>query len=211
MATPNHVLRADIEITKNDGSRDQAILIIDPGAPGHQFLWIKSTGWRSLMPLTWGAGKAIRKAGDQPSAVGVDERVNGLDIRPMEFFPFWAADYGTCFISDENSTERTVTIHAPDSVPYTLFVATFDKAKMVPLVVKYYRDTLSNLVRIRTDSGHVMVGSRLRPRKTVVRDYTENSTTTLEYAWAVLRSAPDGLINESEFHTSSLPQTLPPS
>lgn len=191
-------LRADITVRHADDSVEEAVLIVSPQHK-RQFLAFKSSGWRALLPIGWGTGKAIAEAGGKATAYGVDQPLGGTGLRAIEFFPFWQADYATAFISDSNRLEKTVTLYAPKSVPYVLFVITFDKAKLVPLAAKYYKNEMSNLVRMRKDSDHVMVGSRPRPQKIEINDYTENTKTILELSWKVLDSVPAEAMDDARF------------
>jgi hypothetical protein len=195
--------RADITILTGDGKTEEAILIVDP-ASGKQFFAVKSTGYRALSPMDWTGGKAVAKAGAAAVAHGADEPFAELDLRPMEFFGYWAGDYQTAFISDDNRLEKTVTVYAKEEVPYILFVITFGKEKLVPLIAKFYKDQMNNLVRIRKDSDHVMVGSRPRPQKIVITDYTDNDETTLSLAWKSLDSAPVELFRDASFDSANI-------
>jgi hypothetical protein len=203
MASNNRAVRADIEITHGDGPAQQAVLIIDPAA-GRQLFAVRSSGWRSLLPLGWGKGEAVAGRGAKPKPYDVDEPLAGTDLRAMEFFPFWKTDYSLAFISDDSRLEKTVTLYAPHDVPYVLFVVTFDKAKLVAHLVKYFRDSTNNLVRLRTDSDYVMVGSRPRPQKIVIDDFTENSRTTIDLHWKVLDSVPKALMDEDTFDKATI-------
>lgn len=198
MATHNRPVRADIKITRNNASEDRALLMIDPER-GRQFFAARNSGWRSLLPLTWGKGVAVTSASARPSSLGTDERLAGSDLRGMEIFPFWQTDDRTAFISDDNRTEKTVTIYMPETTPYSLLVLTFDRAKMVPTMVKYYKDTMSNLVRLRQDYDFVMVGSRPRPGRINIRDFSTATETRVELSWTVLTSVPAELMAEDTF------------
>lgn len=203
MFAHNRPVRADIKIRTSDGATDDAVVIIDP-EHNRQFFALKSTDWRALSPLDWNKGKAIEKTGAPLVEHGADDRLGGTDLRAMEFFVFWKTDYSKAFISDDNRLEKTVSLYATDERPYQLFVITLDKTKMIPVLSKYYKDSLRNLVRIRRDSDHVMVGSRPRPRKIVITDYTENRETTFELAWRTLESLPEGLMTDSAFHKADI-------
>ena len=203
MAVHNRPVRADINIVRGDGGKEQAVLVVDPER-GHQFFAARGSGWRSLLPLDWGKGRAIRSAGARPAELGTDEPLAATDLRGMEVFPFWRTDYRMAFISDDNRNEKTVTLYMPDTIPYTLLVITFDRAKMIPTMVKYYKDTMNNLVRLRRDSDFVMVGSRPRPGKVKIRDFSTNSSTTLELSWSVLATVPVQLMEAGTFAKASL-------
>ncbi len=203
MAAHNRPVRADLEIVKGDGSKESALLIVDPER-GRQLFATRGSGWRSLLPLSWGEGQRANPSPAGPSSLGTDDPLAGTDLRGMEIFPFWKTDYRTAFISDDNRTEKTITVYMPEANPYTLLVLTFDRARMVPTMVKYYKDTMSNLVRLRRDSDFVMVGSRLRPRNVEIRDFSTATSTRLELSWSVLASVPDGLMSEEAFATADL-------
>jgi hypothetical protein len=203
MATYNRPARADIKINRDDKLVDTAVLVIDPTA-NRQFFALKSSGWRALLPLAWGEGKVVSKTGGKAVSFGMDEPLPQTSLRPMEFFPFWKTDYNSAFVSDSNRLEKTVTLYGRGGVPYVLFVLTFDKEKLVPVSIKYYKDNMNNLVRLRRDSDFVMVGSRPRPRHIDIRDYTENSTTTYDLTWSALETVPEGLTKESSFDKAAI-------
>jgi len=208
MATSNRAVRADIQITHGEAPAEEAVLVIDPAA-GRQLFALRSSGWRSLLPLDWGKGKAVTATGAKPREYGVDDPLAGTDLRGMEFFPFWKTDYTTAFISDDSRLEKTVTMYAPRDVPYVLFVVTFDKEKLVAHIVKYYRDSTNNLVRLRTDSDFVMVGSRPRPQRIVIDDFGENSRTTIDLHWKVLDGVPKGLMGDDTFDKATIDWKAP--
>jgi hypothetical protein len=202
MTTFSKPARADIRITKGGALVDTAVLFIDPTA-GRQFVALKSSGWRALMPLDWASGKAVNDGGTA-AAFGADDPIPGTDLRADDFFTLWRTDYATAFISDSTRMEKTVSLYARKELPYVLFVITFDKEKLVPLTIKYYRENMNNLVRLRRDSEFVMVGSRPRPRKIEIQDFTENSKTVAEIAWHALESVPTGFTDEASFHKTAV-------
>jgi hypothetical protein len=204
MATLTKPVRANITISRSDGSHGEAVLVVVPEEPAKQFMYLKSNGWKYLMPLGWGRGQVVKNGSTKPAALGPDEVIPGTDLRPMEFFAFWSKGYTTSFISDESRLEKTISLYAADAQPYSLYVVSFDKAKIVPLTIKYYRDNFTNLVRLRNNSAYKMVGGRPLPSKIVIQDYTENSTTTLELDWEVLEHVPEGLTDDKTFYEASL-------
>lgn len=203
MAAYPHPVRADIRLVHGDFA-DDAVVIIDPSAK-RQFLALKSSGWRALMPLDWSAGKAAdTTTGTKVATFGSDQPLPRTDLRAMDFFPFWEGDYDKAFISDTNRLEKTVTLYARPGLPYVLFVITFDKEKLVPLAMKFYKDTVNNLVRLRRDTDIVMVGARPRPRHIEIQDFAENSTTTLDLTWRTLDSVPAGLTDDAAFQKADI-------
>jgi hypothetical protein len=194
--------RADIKVRRDDKLIDNAVVVIDPGTK-RAFVALKSSGFRGLLPLGWGDGKVVKSAGAPPVSMSSDDALPETDLRAMEFFPFWKTDYTTAFVSDSNRLEKTVTLYGQHGVPYILFVVTFDKEKLVPVTIKYYKDNMNNLVRLRSDSDFEMVGSRPRPKRIEIRNFVENSTTTFELTWQALESVPAGLTDESSFDKAS--------
>ncbi|NQY90194.1 MAG: hypothetical protein HRT46_00880 [Deltaproteobacteria bacterium] len=203
MAVPTHILRAELDIITGDGDPVKAVLFVSPGDEPRMVIDIPAADWRALLPFAWGKG-LVARGERRPVSMSVDEVIPGTDLRPMEFFAFWKTDYNSTFVSDESTNEKTVSLYPPETVPYELFVIGFDKARMVPLTSKYYTGTMSNLARLRLDSKHIMVGSRLRPTHIEIRDYGENRTTTVELAWSVLAELPDGITTDAGFHLAVL-------
>jgi hypothetical protein len=198
-------VRADIKVTKTDGTTFDAVAIIDSKA---QALFFSKTdgSWRALTPLSWKrSGKSASEGQSGLRDFGVDGRLANTDLRPIDFFPYWAdSSYDTAFISDNTRMQKTVTLYAPDEIPYVLFVVTFDKEKIVPLTTKYYVGAMNNLVRLRTDSDHVMVGARPRPTKIVIDNYEDNTKTVYELRWQVLESVPPGVMDEAAFSKAAI-------
>jgi len=69
-----------------------------------------------------------------------------------------------------------------------LLVHTIDRERDVILQTKYYRDSISNLVKIRRDDEFAQVGGRWRPATIAVQSFREPTSTRLSLAW---REAPD--------------------
>ncbi len=195
MASYPKAVAADI-VFERGGDRDQAFAAVDPEA-GKLFLAVRSTGWRALMPLGWNDGVAIRKG--RKTAWKADQPAPGTDLRPMEFFPFWRSNYEMAFVSDENRTEKTITLYTNKVSPYELLVITFDKTRLVPTTIKYYRESMNALERLRRNSDFVMVGSRPRPQTITFDDFQENRHSKCRLRWRVLEQVPGALFSEDTF------------
>ena len=202
MAQLNRSLRADVRVTRADGSQDTAVILADP-ARGRAFVAVKSDGFRALAPLAWKQGKSIGKGGAAP--LGADDSLGALGLRATDLFPAWGHDYATAFISDETTHEKTVTIYGTKQIPYSLFVITFDKERMVPTLIKYYRERFNNLVRLRKDESYTMVGARPRPQKITITDYADNTTTTYDVTWSEAQTLPAPLFDDATFATADVP------
>jgi hypothetical protein len=189
MTTVNEKVEADITIRDPDGSERKAHVAIDPADGGSVVFEEPATGFRAETPLAWKDGKAVTKTGASPEKFGTDDTYPGTDLRPLDFFPFWKTDYSRALTSDENTLEQTVSLYADKGRPYSLYVVTFDKTRLVPRMVKFYRDTFNNLVRIRTDKDWVMVGSRPRPGAVLIKDFAGNSLRTYAFSWRLAGAA----------------------
>lgn len=185
MGTLTDEVEADVTIKEADGSTRKAHVTIDPAGDGKVTFEVPDSGWKSETPLAWKDGTAVTKAGEAPKKITVDDPLAGTDLRGIDFFPFWKTDYSRAFTSDENTLEQTVTLYAAKTQPYSLYVITFDKAKMMPRTIKYYRDTFQNLVRVRTDKDWVMVGSRPLPTAIMIRDFAGSTMRSYTFDWKV--------------------------
>lgn len=192
MATPQRAVKASVTLTEGEGTQS-FVLIIDP-ASSSQLFWDGNSGFRAVTPLDWGKGKKIASAGAKVEPIEIDSRLANSDFRGLDFFPFWKAEYGQAFISDENRLEKSVSIYGRKDGPYKLFLIAFDKAKMVPRSIKYFRESFNDLERVRVDSDHVMVGTRPRPTKIRFQDFSQNSQRAYELQWEVLETPPGDLM-----------------
>ncbi len=194
MGTLADKVEADVTIKEVDGSSRKAHVSIDPAGDGKVTFEMAETGWKSETPLAWKDGTVVAKTGEAPKKLSIDDPLAGTDLRGIDFFPFWKTDYARAFTSDENTLEQTVTLYADKGRPYSLYVVTFDKTKLMPSMLKFYRDSFSNLVRIRTDKDWVMVGSRPLPSAMLIKDFGTNAMRTYAFEWKVA-GAPAGAGN----------------
>jgi hypothetical protein len=184
MSTPNEKVEADVTIKDADGTTKKAHLVIDPAGGGTATFEQADSGWKSETPLGWKDGK---KTGSAPGKLAVDDTLDGTDLRGIDFFPFWKTDYGKAFTSDENTLEQTISLYADPGRPYSLYVITFDKTKLMPHMIKFYKDSFNNLVRIRTDKDWVMIGSRPRPTEILIKDFAANTTRVYSFEWKLVQ------------------------
>ena len=189
MNTANDKVEADVTVRDSAGTTRVLHLSIDPAGDGKLVVEAADTGWKSETPLTWKDGTVVRKTGAKPEKFGVDDPIADTDLRGIDFFPFWKTDYGRALTSDENTTDHTISLYADKGRPYVLYVVTFDKEKMVPTLIKYFRDSFNNMVRIRTDKGWVMVGSRPRPGAMLIKDFAGGGLRTYTFSWKLAGAA----------------------
>jgi hypothetical protein len=91
-------------------------------------------------------------------------------------------------ISDDGP-ERVVVTGAPARASaYALLVHSIDRERDAIVKTQYYRDSISNLVKIRRDSAFIQVGGRWRPGEIQVESLRDARRATVRLTW---REAPD--------------------
>ena len=65
--------------------------------------------------------------------------------------------------------------------------------------VQFYAKALNNLVKLRTDSDHVLVGKKWFPGTIEVQNFVDNSKATLTIHWSQAASAPPELFAPESF------------
>jgi hypothetical protein len=113
-------------------------------------------------------------------------------------------------ISDESGTELTVMLVPQDS-QYSLVVITFDREKKVPLKTLYYRETLSNLVKMRRDEAFVFVGRMWMPGRTSMETFKLHTQTTFTMRWTEDSSLPSELFDPAALPHAGIVWPPPPS
>lgn len=181
-AKPTVTLRADgtmTVVTPEGTKRDQIVLIHREG--NDLFIELKQ-GVKALL-LKGGAESFIAMAGaKEATAFKGDATLAGSEITREDLQPFTVAHYKTPRIVDQTSQIVHVALF-PQQSQYSLLVITFDREMKVPVKTMYYKDTLNNLVKMRRDTDHVLVGRRWVPTRITVENFALHNTTTLELQW----------------------------
>ena len=87
-------------------------------------------------------------------------------------------DYRSPTIVDRRDGEITVSV-TPKPSQYALQVITFDTDKKVPLLVKNYKDTISNLVKMRRSRGFTPAAGTWLPSEIVMENFPMRATSTM--------------------------------
>ena len=176
--TPS-TLRADMRIEHEGSPAVEAVLV----ASGRRVYIETRTGTRAL--LSPGKTVIARRGHVVRAPVGM---VLAGDVLLEDLEPFGAHSMPVAQVSDENPVGIVVTgAPAPPSV-YALLVHTIDPERSVILQTKYYRDSISKLVKIRKDEDFTQVGGRWRPAAIGVESLRPPSSTRLALVW---HEAPD--------------------
>ncbi len=177
-------LRGDgeFDVTSASGPRhDQVVMLERPVA--ETYIELHQEGTKALLTggtdqaylLTKGAAKAVPFSQDAPFA--------DSDFTREDLEPFRTARYKDARISDETGAEVTVTLF-PGTSQYSLVVTTFDREKKVPVKILYYKDTLNNLVKMRRDEGHVLVGRKWLPTTITMETFKLRTQTSFKLRWS---------------------------
>ena len=176
-------LRGDgeFEVTSASGPRrDQVVMLLRPVAETYIELHqecikaLLASGDQAYL-LTKGASKA--------EPLPLDAVFADSDFTREDLEPFRMARFKDARISDETGAEVTVTLF-PGTSQYSLVVITFDREKKVPVKILYYKDTLNNLVKMRHDDGHVLVGRKWMPTTVTMETFKLRTQTTFKLRWS---------------------------
>ncbi len=174
-------LRGDgeVEVASPEATRrDQVALLVRP--PADTFIELRQEAIKAVLL----GNDAFRvKAGEaKPEKFPLDASLDASDFTREDLEPFRLSHYRDARISDDSGTEVMVTLFPKDS-QYSLVVITFDRQKKVPLKIQYYRDTVSNLVKMQRDGDYALVGKTWRPASMTMENFKLRTHTTLSVRW----------------------------
>jgi hypothetical protein len=174
-------LRADVRIEAPGGAPPERVIVLDRGAARYVE---HENGTRALLAsgrrLVVRSGRATEAAGDAP--------LGDTGLVLDDLLPFRADSLEVPQISDDGPAGVVVTGAPAGPSPWTLLVHTIDRERHAIVKTLSYRDTISNLARIRRGTGWVRVEGRWRPTVLVVESVRDARTTRCELGW---RPAPD--------------------
>lgn len=173
-------LRADGQITR-EGAAPVGVVLLQRG----DRLYLQtSTGTRALIR----PGRVVVRDAKGLTRAAPDAPLPGTDLLLGDLAPFTVGDLATPQVSDDGPAGLVVTGAPARPSPYVLLVETIDPEHEIVVRVKYYRDTITNMVKMRRDYDPVEVAGRWRPSRITVEAFRPPNTTTLTLTW---REAPD--------------------
>lgn len=211
MNTPQTPLRADIVIEVEGPQGKKTTPAIALFAPGKDARWY----WQSRDPasraLVLGTDrKVLEQRGATTQTVPIGAPIDALGLAYEDLSRFIVDDFKTWQITDESADKILVGMYPTVESGYVYRAYTFDKERTVPTKVQFYAKTLSNLVKLRLDSDHVLVGKKWLPTKIEIQNYSDQSTTRLGLRWTQNAAAPPELLTAASFPaTSALPWEPP--
>lgn len=177
-------LRGDGEFTVTTGSgtrRDQVVMLLRPVA--ETYIEMRQEAIKALLTGSGDQAYRFTKGAARAEPFPPDAAFADSDFTREDLEPFRTARYKGARISDETGAELTVTLF-PSTSQYSLVVMTFDREKKVPVKILYYRDTLNNLVKMRQDSGHVLVGRKWMPTTITMESFKLRTQSSFKLTWS---------------------------
>ena len=207
MNTPQTLLRADVAITVETPLGNHATTAIAIFAPGKDARWYWQQRDPALRALVIGADrKVLEQQGNTTGTVPIGAPLDTLGIAYEDLSRFIVDDFKTWQITDEAADHILVGMHPAVESAYVYRAYYFDKEKTVPLRTQFYAKTLNNLVKLRLDADHILIGKKWMPTTIDIQNYPDNSTAHLKIKWTPNTNAPPEILVASSFPaTSPLP------
>lgn len=202
--TPQTVMRADIAIaleTYKGPRSTEAVAFFLPGKDDRWYLQLKDPGLAALVNGT--ERKVMQRTGGSIKTTGLGEPIADLGISYEDLSRFVVDDFKLWQIADESNDVVLAGGHPQVESAYVYRAYTFDKARTIWLKVQFYAKTLNNLVKLRTDADHVLIGKKWFPATITMQNFLENSTATLTVRWSQAAAAPPELFEPASFPASS--------
>ena len=169
-----------MQITRTTAAPTQAILL----GRGHTLYVEMRDGTRALLH----PGKIVVTQQQRIGRSMPETPLEGTDLLLEDLVPFSAGLLKVPQINDEGPAGVVVSGAPSGPSANTLLVFTIDPERSVVGRTQYYRDSISNLVRVRRDDAFVLVGHRWRPGEITVDDLRQHTSTHMVVTW---REAPD--------------------
>jgi hypothetical protein len=182
-ARPNVPLRADgtLVTTSPDGTqRDQIAIVRRPN--GDVYLELHNTGARALLLGNGETALLVPASGKSSGAFALDTNFGTSEFSREDLRPFSEMNYRSPTIVDRNEGEVTVSL-TPAPSQYALQVITFDTERKVPLVIKNYKDTISNLVKMRRARNFTSAGGTWLPSEVAMENFPLRAVSTVTLSW----------------------------
>ena len=195
-------VRGDGELEIVAGSttrRAQVAVLVRP--PADAYLEMRPDGLKALLFANGQPAQWLPKGAIAPAVFPRYTSLADSDFTAEDIGPFRVADYKDARITDDAGGELTVSLF-PTASQYSLVVVTFDRTRKVPVKALYYRDTLSNLVKMRTDDGYVQVGKTWLPTSVSMETFKLRTRSALTVRWNANPTVPAEL-----FDPAALPKS----
>lgn len=211
MNTPQTTMRADIAIaldTYKGPRKTEAVAFFAPGKDARWYIQLKEP---AVAALVRGAERKVMVRTDgsiKTTAIG--EPIADLGVSYEDLSRFVVEDFKLWQIADDTGDTVLAGGHPQVESSYVYRAYTFDKERTIPLKVQFYQKTLNNLVKLRTDSDHVLVGKKWFPQTIEIQNFPENSKAKLSIKWSQAATVPPELLAPESFPSAApVPWTAP--
>src|SRR4030095_921317 len=103
----------------------------------------------------------------------------GSEFTREDLRPFNVQNYQSPTIVDRRNGEVTVSLTPNAGAQSSLQVITFDSERKVPLIVKNYKETISNLVKMRRSRNFTSAGGTWVPSEIAMENFPLRSNSAL--------------------------------
>lgn len=180
---PTAPVRGDgtLVTTSPDGTvKDHIAIIYRPN--GDAYLELKDSGTRVLLLGDGSAALLVPQSGKSSQTFALDDVLDHSEFTREDLRAFNVEQYKSPTIVDRRDGEITVSA-TPKPSQYALQVITFDTDRKVPLLVKNYKDTISNLVKMRRSRGFSSAAGTWLPGEIVMENFPLHVTSTMTLQW----------------------------
>jgi hypothetical protein len=192
----------DFDVVGASATRHARVaMVVRP--PADTYLELRPDGLKALLFGSGQPAQWLQNGGSQPAVFPQYATLAGSDFTAEDLEPFRAVNYKEARITDDAGGELTVSLF-PATSQYSLVVMTFDREKKVAVKALYYRDTLSNLVKMRVDDGFVQVGHTWLPTSISMETFKLRTRSTFTLRWSANPTIPADL-----FDPAALPKAAP--
>jgi Outer membrane lipoprotein-sorting protein len=186
--------------TPDGENRDQVFIALRP--PQDLYLELRKTGTRVLLLRDGAAAYLVEKESAPVVEATKSTLVPGTNFTIEELRPFNIEDYASPRIADQEADEIMVAMD-PKQSQYVLTVATFDRAKRVPIKMQYYKDSPSNLFKMRRDGGYATVAERWLPETIALDQFALRTSTEMTLHWQAAADLAKGLFDPAALRKPS--------
>ena len=201
-------LRADgtIESDAAKGKASDRVALVTRGRAGggaETFLAFEKADLRVLVPGPEGAkiatGKKVRDA-------KLETQIGDTSFTIEDLLAFDPKRCWGVHIVDERPDVMAIRCDPgkESKTQYTLTVWKVDRAKGVPVQVLFYRETMSNLVKMLKADDFVSVGNKWRPQRLLMQDFKLHTKDVLTLTWQQDPKFPPELFDPSSLGDASL-------
>jgi hypothetical protein len=203
MNTPQTLLRADVALRLETHTGERATDAIALFAPGKDARWYVQVREPAVEALVLGGErKVMQRIGRKTETLPIGAPIPGLPLNYEDLSRFKADDFKLWQITDENPDIVLAGGHPIVDSAYAYRAYTLDKKRTLATKVQLYAPTLTNMVKVRSDADHVLVGKKWLPGTITIQDFAENATATLTLRWTQNASAPPELLAAESFATA---------